>query len=164
MATVRAVDRLETPVTSDAGEAVDPRSCGAMLEDRVGWAYNEETFQYLVSIEFKRSERSKRPFLLLLLDLKEQTGADKNIAPEVAAKLVSCLACCLRETDFVGWYREGRVVGAVLTQFQKSLGTEGSQVVGQRVRDALRGSLPLSALDRLEIRAYQRPPGVKGRD
>jgi hypothetical protein len=164
MAKVNALDRLETRAVPDVREAFTPRSCGAMLEDRLGQAYNEEAFQHLLSIEFKRSERSKRPFLLLLLDLKEQAGTTRDIAPEVAAKLVSSLACCLRETDFIGWYREGQVVGAVLTQSQDVLGAEISHVIGQRVRDALRGTLPASTLERLKMRAYQRPPSLKGRD
>jgi hypothetical protein len=56
------------------------------------------------------------------------------------------------------------VLGAVLTQFQEAPGPEISEVVGQRVREALRGSLPSSALDRLKICAYQRPPTLQVRD
>lgn len=145
-------------------EEFDPCSCGVMLEGRLGQAYNEEAFQHLLVIELKRSERSNRPFLLLLLDLKEQSGTDRDITPQVATKLFSGLACCLRETDFVGWYREGRVVGAVLTQFEDTLRTEIAHVVDQRVREALRGALPSNALDRLQVRAYRRPPSLKGRD
>jgi hypothetical protein len=142
----------------------DPRYDAVTLEGRLGHAYNEGVFQHLLSVEFKRSQRSKRPFRLLLMDLKEQPGTNRDIAPEVAAKLFSCLARCLRETDFVGWYRVGRVVGAVLTHFQDGIGLESSQVVGQRVREALRGSLPASVLDRLKICSHQRPPSHKGRD
>jgi hypothetical protein len=129
-----------------------------------GEAYNEEAFQHLLSIEFKRSRRSKRPFLLLLLDFEEQSGTSEDIAPQVASTLFSCLARCLRETDFIGWYRQGRVVGVVLTQFKKVPGTEISHVVAQKVRDAMLGSLSADAFDRLKVRAYQRPPSFMGRD
>jgi hypothetical protein len=159
------VNTFETPAASGVRQAFDSRSSGIMLKGRLDHAYDEGVFQHFLLIEFKRSERSKRPFLLLLLDLKEEPPAtNRNVAPEVATKLFSSLARCLRETDFVGWYREGRVVGAVLTQFQEAPGPEISEVVGQRVREALRGSIPSSALDRLKICAYQRPPSLKVRD
>ena len=136
----------------------------ALPENRRSEAHTEEAFQHLLSIEFKRSERSRRSFLLLLLDLEERPGSNSEIPSQVAVTLFSCLARCLRETDFVGWYREGRVVGAVLTQSRNVRSTAVSHVVVQKVRDALLGSLPSDAFDRLKVRAYQRPPSVMGKD
>ena len=147
----------------DARGEFDHGSCGVMLESGLGHAYNEETFQLFLAIERKRSERSNRSFLLLLLDLKKQPGADVDIAPLVAARLFSGLTLCLRETDFVGWYREGRVVGAVLTQFEDAPGPEIAHVIGQRLRGALRGGLPSDPLHRLQVRVYRRPPSLKYR-
>src|SRR2546427_11929887 len=89
---------------------------GVALEGRLGHAYNEEAFRYFLAIERKRSERSNRPFLLLLVDLKKQQGMTARIDADVAARLFSGLWLCLRETDCVGWFREGRVAGALLTQ------------------------------------------------
>jgi hypothetical protein len=140
---------------------LEPR---AVPGNRRGEPHTEEAFQLLLSIEFKRSERARRSFLLLLLDLEEQSGTNSDIPPEVAATLFSRLAVCLRETDFVGWYRHGRVVGVVLTQSRNVLGPAVSHVVVQKVRDALLGSLPSDVFDRLKVRAYQRPPNFMGRD
>ena len=134
----------------------DRCSCGIALESRLGQAYNQEAFRYFLAVERKRSKRSTRPFLLLLLDLREQSGVAMHIDPLMAATLFSGLSRCLRETDVLGWYREGRVIGAVLTQFEERPGTGIAHVVVQRVRRALQG-LPSDALRRLQTRVYQRP-------
>jgi hypothetical protein len=126
--------------------------------------HTEDAFQHLMSIEFKRSERSRRSFLLLLVDLEEGPGISSEIPSHVAVTLFSCLARSLRETDFVGWYREGRVVGVVLTQSRTVLGSAVSHLVVQKVREALLGSVPSDVFERLKVRAYQRPPNFMGRD
>src|SRR5207249_10194531 len=98
--------RCHTATASARDGAVSDRcACGVALEGRLGEAYNEEAFRYFLAIERKRSERSGRPFLLLLVDLKEQSGVTVRIDPMVAPKLFSALWLCLRETDCVGWYR-----------------------------------------------------------
>jgi len=136
----------------------------ALPEKQRGEALTEEAFQHLLSIEFKRSERARRSFLLLLLDLEERTGTHSEIPPHVAVTLFSGLAHCLRETDFVGWYRQGRVIGAVLTQSRNVRSSEVSHAIVQKVREALLGSLPSDVFDRLKVRAYQRPPSLMSRD
>jgi hypothetical protein len=135
----------------------------ALPQSQRGEAQNEKAFQHLMSIEFKRSERSKRSFLLLLLDLEEPSGTNSDIPPQVAVTLFSGLARCLRETDFVGWYRQGRVIGVVLTQSRNVPGSAVSHVVVQKVRQALLGSLPSDVFDRLKVRAYRRPPSLMSR-
>jgi hypothetical protein len=115
-----------------------------------------------LSIERKRSERSGRAFLLLLVDLKEQPGASLRIDPIVAGKLFSALWRCLRETDFVGWYREDRVAGAVLlTQLVDGALMEVCGLVGQRVNGQLSEGLPPDVLHRLRVTVCQLPPKLK---
>src|SRR5712691_10453871 len=115
---------------------------GVALEGRLGHAYNEQAFRYLLAIERKRSERSGCPFLLLLIDLKEQGGASARLDSMVANNLFSYLWLCLRETDCVGWYHEERVAGAVLTELGDRRPTEASRLIGQRVSERLYARLP----------------------
>jgi hypothetical protein len=133
-------------------------ACGGALESPPGRAYNEEAFRYFLAVERKRSKRSARPFLLLLLGLEEPSGMAMDLDPVTTAKLFSGLSQCLRETDFLGWYREGRVVGAVLTLFEESPGADMAQMVVQKVRRTLHAGLPPRALHRLHVRVYRRPP------
>ena len=130
---------------------------GVALEGRLGHAYNEEAFRYLLAIERKRSERSDRPFLLLLIDLKEPEGANARLDSMAASNLFSNLWLCLRETDCVGWYHEERVAGAVLTELGDRRPTEVSRLIGQRVNARLYERLPSDVARCLRVRIYQHP-------
>jgi hypothetical protein len=127
------------------------------MEGRLGQAYNEQAFQFFLAIERKRSERSGCPFLLLLVDLKEESGGSVRIDHMVAPKLFSALWLCLRETDCIGWYIEERVAGAVLTELGDRHPTEVCRLVGQRVSGVLCEGLPSNIAHRLQVRAYQHP-------
>jgi hypothetical protein len=130
---------------------------GVALEGRLGQAYNEQVFRYLLAIERMRSERSGCPFLLLLIDLKEQEGASAPLDSMVANNLFSDLWLCLRETDCVGWYHEKRVAGAVLTELWNGHATEVSCLIGKRVSARLYERLPSHVARRLRVRIYQHP-------
>src|SRR5437773_6899511 len=66
--------------------ANQPRRLPAAMTDET---YNEEAFQYFLDVEERRSERSSRPFLLLLADLNGRPGTSLRMDPDVAAKLFS---------------------------------------------------------------------------
>src|SRR5437870_2508775 len=89
------------------------------LEDGQCEAYNEDAFQYFLEIERKRGEPSNPP-VLLLIEFKPSTGLDAVLNRATEAKFFSTVSRAVRETDFIGWYREGRVAGIVLTQHQES--------------------------------------------
>lgn len=131
------------------------------MDSRLGYAYNEEAFRYLLGVQRRRSERSDRPFLLLLVDLKEQPGLSVRIEPTVARKLFSGLWRALREADVVGWYREARIAGAVLTEFGNGSRTEVSRIITHRVGDVLSVVLPPSVVLRLQVRVCQIQPRLK---
>jgi hypothetical protein len=82
--------------------------------------------------------------------------------PALASKLFSGLWRCLRETDVVGWYREARVTGAILTQVEDGLRPEATREIRQRVNGALCEGLSSDVARRLRVRVYQLRPGLKG--
>lgn len=132
-------------------------------EDPAGQAYNEAAFHYFLSNERIRSERSERPFLLLLVDLKKEQGAGARFDVAVAARLFMGLGRCLRETDFVGWYRDRRLAGAVLTQLPDATSVDLCRVVRERASAALAECLPPDMFSRLQMRIFQLPPSRKER-
>lgn len=80
-----------------------------------GPAYNEAAFQHFLAVDRRRAERTMRSLLLVLVTMREAQGKS-NLSPATAAALFAGLGECVREVDFVGWYREGRVAAAVLAQ------------------------------------------------
>jgi hypothetical protein len=155
---ITALRELSAPpgAASTMGEDLTQCSC-RLAGTENGQAYNEEAFRYFLEIERKRSEVSRRPFLLLLVDLKKGRGAGSRMSSQVADRLFSQLALCLRDTDFVGWYRDGRVAGAVLTQRQDMAEARVSKKVANRVKEALRRQFDAEMSDLLQVRVYQIP-------
>ena len=138
--------------------AIDGPPCGVALEGRLGQAYDEKAFQYFLEVERKRSARSGRPFLLLLVEFKKPPKEKLDMDPNVATTLLTGLALSLRETDVMGWYRECRVVGAVLPQVTGGPRPEGSRLVRQRVVKALREGFSPDVARRFQVHVYQLRP------
>jgi len=131
-------------------------SCDLARDLGTGTTYNQEAFRYFLANERKRSELSSRPFLLLLVDL-QQPLANGRFESAVASKLFAGLAACLRDTDLIGWYHEGRVAGAVLTHIDNASSTDASGEIQGRVTRLLCSILPGPIAARLQVRVYQLP-------
>jgi lipopolysaccharide/colanic/teichoic acid biosynthesis glycosyltransferase len=76
--------------------------------------YGKSHFNHMLRIERKRTERSKNPFLLMLLDISGVL--EKYHKKDVLEKIKSALGSCLRETDIRGWYEHNRVIGVIFTE------------------------------------------------
>lgn len=116
-------------------------------------AYNEEAFRYLLTIERQRSRRSGRPFLLLLFDLSAPQTIGAWIRPQLVARLVRGLARSVRDTDFIGWYQEFSVLGAVLTELGESAPVDIAQLITRRLIAVMGDGVPAIA-GRLDVRVH----------
>jgi hypothetical protein len=116
--------------------------------------YNEEAFQYFLSVERKRTEACGTHLLLALVDLKKPASGAEPGDAEAATKLFAALRASLRETDFVGWYHEKDVAGAVLPQFAGATASRSTRRVGQRLCQGLVQRLPATLASRLEVHVY----------
>lgn len=146
------------PVRQEARECVR----GAAAEDPSGRAYNEDMFRYFLALERKRFDRSRKPFLLVLVEARKRADvAVARFERQAAAQIFEALWRTIRETDFVGWYRDGRIAGAVLTQSTEGGLTNTAEIVRDRVVDALCDGVEPQVARRLQLRVYQLPGGVK---
>lgn len=75
---------------------------------------SQETFHRMISLERRRTERSRKPFLLMLLDMGEQRLPQSNTA--ILGKILAALAVSTRETDLAGWYQSDHVLGVMFTE------------------------------------------------
>jgi hypothetical protein len=157
------LDRGRAADPVDAAPPLDERSQhNVALPDGVGPVYNEEAFRYFLQVERKRASRSNNRFLLLLVDLKSDPEQSAGFDESTGVKVFSAMWPCLRETDFIGWYRQARVASAVLTQVGETPGVEVSNLVVERVRKALSQNLSAPLADRLQVRVYQVPATANG--
>lgn len=72
----------------------------------------ENVFHSMLTLERRRAERSRKPFVLMLLDANLETGT----AEAVLYQAVEVLLASKRETDLVGWYKRGAIVGVIFTE------------------------------------------------
>jgi hypothetical protein len=82
----------------------------------IGQAYNEAAFRYFLGVDRVRAERMRRSILLVLASMRQTPGRCAPLSDATAAAIFAGLGAGVREVDFVGWYRQGRVAGAVLAQ------------------------------------------------
>lgn len=76
--------------------------------------YSASQFHHLLRIERKRTSRSKKPFLLALLDFSAlEFGKHYGYMLE---KMKEMLISCTRETDILGWYENDRIMGVIFTE------------------------------------------------
>jgi len=98
----------------------------------------EEIFRRMISLERKRSERTQRPFVLLLMDTGRPTPTEKN--GRILLDILSALQAATRETDVMGWYEENAAVGVMFTEITLENNLILSTILG-RISDVLRGRL-----------------------
>ncbi len=83
----------------------------------------EEAFKRMIALERKRTERSAKPFLLMLLETGEQNGEQKSV--HILTTVISVLSNATRETDVIGWHKKNTSVGVLFTHLvifdQKSI-------------------------------------------
>jgi lipopolysaccharide/colanic/teichoic acid biosynthesis glycosyltransferase len=108
-----------------------------------------EAFRRTIALERKRSERSRKPFMLMLLDLGANLSSEKN--GKTLDKILAALALSTRETDITGWYADGCVIGVVFTEIGMDEGNTVSTTIITRVTDTLRGSLMWEQFNQLNI-------------
>lgn len=120
----------------------------------VGLVYNESAFHYFLAADRLRVQRSRRSMALVLISFRLSPGRSELLTDAMASTLFAGLAACVREIDFVGWYRHGRVVGVVLPQGVGS-SSELRNLLRNRILTSLKPSLPDDATRYLHVRVVR---------
>ena len=146
--------RFHLALRSDHEVHADPLN-GFVVRGFPSLIYNEPAFQYLLEIERRRAKSTQRPFLLMLIDGGDAASGQVSggaVAPE---RLFPIVCRSVRETDFVGWYRQGAILGATLTQDGRSGTKHASRIVRDRMIQALGQDLPSEHASQLRLRLYE---------
>ncbi len=75
-------------------------------------ALRENVFHSMLTLERRRAERSRKPFVLMLLDANLENGTAAAILEEAADVIMASK----REIDLVGWYKESHILGVIFTE------------------------------------------------
>ena len=98
----------------------------------------QEVFRRMISLERKRSERTQRPFVLLLMDTGRTLPTEKN--GRILLDILSALQTATRETDVMGWYEVNAAVGVMFTEITLENNLILSTILA-RISEVLRGRL-----------------------
>jgi len=110
---------------------------------------SEELFTNLLSLERKRSERSRKQFVLMLVDAELLLRTDhRGVALE---QMTAALSSSTRETDVRGWYREDSVLGVILTEFGSADMCSALNAIFCKVNSALRATLGTGQMNEIHI-------------
>jgi lipopolysaccharide/colanic/teichoic acid biosynthesis glycosyltransferase len=109
---------------------------------------SEEAFLRMISLERKRSERSQRPFVLLLIDTGRNQPGDKQ--GRVLLDMLSALQGATRDTDVTGWYTTNSVVGVMFTEIVLDNNAVLSTILS-RVGTVLRDRLDTDQFNRIKF-------------
>jgi len=114
--------------------------------------FDEESFNRILALERKRSERSGRPFMLMLLSLDRVPAGENGNDPR--RRILSCLSASKRDIDVLGWYRSQSIVGIIFTELGKSSNGEVSWSITERIRSNLASNLDLDEIAKIDVSLY----------
>lgn len=109
----------------------------------------EESFRRTLSLEQKRTERSRKPFLLMRLEGEKLFQADRR--QRALHNVLSSLSYVVRETDVTGWFRENSIVGVIFTEIGSPESDGFPGAILERVVSALRQNLSSEEVDSIDI-------------
>lgn len=109
----------------------------------------EETFKRMIAVERKRTERSREPFLLMLLEGGNHQNSEKN--GKALDNTLSVLPISIRETDVIGWYTDRTAVGVMFTGLSCNDKNSILSAIINKVSTTLRDQLTTDQFNQISI-------------
>jgi lipopolysaccharide/colanic/teichoic acid biosynthesis glycosyltransferase len=125
-------------------ESIEP-----VAAQREGDVLDEQMFHRAIVLERKRTERSGKPFLLMLVEAGNCTSAQKR--SKLLSAILSPLMLSTRETDAVGWYGKDLTIGVLFPDIATDDKTSVSAVMQERMSKVLRAHLNSEQLGQIAV-------------
>jgi lipopolysaccharide/colanic/teichoic acid biosynthesis glycosyltransferase len=119
------------------------------LDTKTREILNEEIFRRTIAVERKRTERSREPFLLMLLEPGNRQVSEKN--GKALDNILSVLVLSIRETDVIGWYKDRSVVGVMFTGLTSDDKNSILSAILSRISTTLRNKLTPDQFNQVSI-------------
>ena len=115
----------------------------------------EETFHSMLTMERRRAERSRKPFVLMVIEPAACIEADEN--DRFMSRVTSVLVKSTRETDLVGWYKKGTGLGLIFTEINLEFATHITEILQTKVVSALENGLGIKVNSKLVVTVHLFP-------
>jgi hypothetical protein len=113
--------------------------------------YCETVYRDLVCRERKRAQRSGQICQILHIYCTNVQGLIVPLGSQLAKKAISLLSMSVRDTDYIGWVRDGRIIGVLLTTIQPGSIRDGRHSLKTRLQENLDGGLTLTTGHSIQI-------------
>jgi lipopolysaccharide/colanic/teichoic acid biosynthesis glycosyltransferase len=122
----------------------------------------EHEFLRMLRLERKRTDRSRRPFVLMLLESRTLLRSGHQLT--LFNSILGALFQTTRETDLKGWYRAGTVIGVIFAEIGAAPDRSVAATLLTKVTRALTGCLSLEQINqlRLSFHVYPEQPSSDG--
>jgi lipopolysaccharide/colanic/teichoic acid biosynthesis glycosyltransferase len=108
----------------------------------------EQLFMKLLCLERRRTERSGRRFVLLLLDAGKLLEPPNAVALE---KLLSAISQSTRDTDLKGWYKDGSIIGVIFTEVGSADDKSIVESLSTKLTDELHEALSIAEINEIKL-------------
>jgi lipopolysaccharide/colanic/teichoic acid biosynthesis glycosyltransferase len=117
---------------------------------------SEENFRRMLSRERKRSERSRKHLVLMLIEGK---GVRTRKADDLLEQVGVVLSASIRDTDLAGWFEANSVFGVIYTELGECEVSAAVKIIESKVTAELERSFKPSQLDTIQISFCAFPDG-----
>jgi lipopolysaccharide/colanic/teichoic acid biosynthesis glycosyltransferase len=107
-----------------------------------------DLFLKLLCLERKRTERSGRRFILMLLDPGNLLKSNNT---RVLANLLAAVSKSTRDTDLTGWYEDGAIIGVIFTEVGDAEDRSVVNSLSTKVTDSLYGALSVAEINEIKL-------------
>jgi lipopolysaccharide/colanic/teichoic acid biosynthesis glycosyltransferase len=119
----------------------------------------EPAFQSILAVERRRAERSRQPFLLMLLDARAISSQRHRTM--LASQLAPVVSGAIRESDVVGWYESQTILGVIFTEVKAHENPSIAEALCAKVGKALTEAFP-SLAAKLVVTVHLFPESLNG--
>jgi len=120
---------------------------------------SEEHFRRMLSRERKRSERSRKHLVLMLVDDK---GVKSKKTDAMLEQIAIVLGASIRETDLAGWFEANSVFGIIFTEFGECEVGTAVKIIESKATAELQRAFRPSQLTNFQMSFYSFPDGWDG--
>jgi lipopolysaccharide/colanic/teichoic acid biosynthesis glycosyltransferase len=140
-------------VESELGSKAGSRMVRVPSKQRT--VINEEAFHIVLAVERRRAERSRMPFILMLLDAR--AVGRQGSAARFNDCLISAVSSAARESDVMGWYEEGLVLAVIFTELNLNGQVPIAAAVQAKMETALEENLDPRSRSHLVVTTHVFP-------
>ena len=119
----------------------------------------EELFTRLLCLERKRTERSQRRFVLMIVDPGTLMNAGKE---QILPRLLSAIWRATRDTDIKGWYKDDALLGVMFTEIGDAEDKQVVHSLSAKITAALYDVLTVPEINEVKLSFHMFPEDWNG--